>query len=130
MKNVTKSDENKKLRTECNAFVKQVFLTYEAWNNQLKKQLLNLKFKESYLKDKNLSQEVHKLEIKIKASGSMIQSILSVMKPENSWIIEKCFLDKNTRNNSLWYKDYFSKSTFYKRKNLAVKEFAQIYFDF
>ncbi|MFL1072986.1 hypothetical protein [Mycoplasmopsis synoviae] len=69
MKNVTKNDENKKLRTECNAFVKQVFLTYEAWNNQLKKQLLNLKFKESYLKDKNLSQEVHKLEIKIKASG-------------------------------------------------------------
>ncbi|WP_369021686.1 hypothetical protein [Mycoplasmopsis synoviae] len=66
MKNVTKNDENKKLRTECNAFVKQVFLTYEAWNNQLKKQLLNLKFKESYLKDKTYHKKFINLRSKLK----------------------------------------------------------------
>lgn len=54
------------------------------------------------------------------------QHILSIMKPELAQIIKEDFLKSQSKN---WFKDYYSKNTYYKYRKQAVEEFLYHYFN-
>ncbi|WP_324672851.1 hypothetical protein U5U50_00310 [Mycoplasma sp. 888] len=96
----------------------------------LKSKIVNL---ETILRHKNDPEVSKQLEIetnKLKKDSSLVGLVLSLMKIQNSWIINKMYCDEETRYNKEWYTDYFSKTTFYKRKREAIKEFIEIYFNY
>ncbi|AWX70299.1 hypothetical protein DP067_02955 [Mycoplasmopsis anatis] len=58
-----------------------------------------------------------------------VKFILKNMSKINSMIIEKTYIQNNNNSKDKnWYKDYFSKTTFYKKKKQAELEFLTLYF--
>ncbi|WP_036451950.1 MG284/MPN403 family protein [Mycoplasma buteonis] len=129
MKTNNKSDDDE-LYTQQLEFLKSVFRTYEAYRKQLRYDLFTLKYElMNKVNDLEIQKQMKLIEEKLNGKGSLISLILSMMDKENAWIIEKCHLDSESSNNPHWYLDYFSKTTFYKKKRLAVKEFVNFYFN-
>lgn len=57
-----------------------------------------------------------------------VKFILKNMTKINSMIIEKTYIQNNNSKDKNWYKEYFSKTTFYKKKKQAELEFLTLYF--
>ncbi|QDY88507.1 MG284/MPN403 family protein [Mycoplasma anserisalpingitidis] len=57
-----------------------------------------------------------------------VKFILKNMTKINSMIIEKTYIQNNNLKDKNWYKEYFSKTTFYKKKKQAELEFLTLYF--
>ncbi|VEU70608.1 MG284/MPN403 family protein [Mycoplasmopsis glycophila] len=109
--------------------VKEIFVTNDWYKEILKYRLFQLKFTNNFEIDNEENQlEIERVEKQIQGEGTLIKLILSLMSPENAWLIEKCYLDPETKNGKGWYLDYFSKTTFYKRKKQAITEFLNFYF--
>ncbi|VEU58777.1 MG284/MPN403 family protein [Mycoplasmopsis gallinacea] len=106
---------------------KEICKMHLLYLDNIKKQISCLKFKERFEKtNPEFAAKRQLLEEKLQQNDSLIQIVLSNMSPKNAWIIEKTYLSNNY--NSEWYLDYFSKTTFYKRKREAIKEFVDLYF--
>ncbi|UUD35028.1 hypothetical protein NPA07_04445 [Mycoplasmopsis caviae] len=52
--------------------------------------------------------------------------ILSIMKPQLAKIIREDFLNRSNKN---WFKDFYSKNTYYKYRKQAVEEFLYHFFN-
>ncbi|SJZ45812.1 MG284/MPN403 family protein [Mycoplasmopsis verecunda] len=76
-------------------------------------------------RDLRIKKEIEELEVYCKNPPSVFNYILSIMSKENAWLIHKIFLDTETSNDKYWYKKYFSKTTFYKKKQIAIMEFGR-----
>lgn len=57
-----------------------------------------------------------------------VKFILKNMTKINSMIIEKTYIQNSNLKDKNWYKEYFSKTTFYKKKKQAELEFLTLYF--
>ncbi|WP_426461158.1 MG284/MPN403 family protein [Mycoplasma hafezii] len=113
-------------------FLKEVFLTDLLYKKQLKYELFKLRYeslRDDADQDKIKDQE-RELEAKIQGKGSVIELILSLMDTDKAWLIKKCYWDSESKINNQWYLEYFSKTTFYKRKREAVKQFVDFYFSY
>ncbi|MEA4333871.1 MG284/MPN403 family protein [Mycoplasma sp. 1232] len=126
---LTEAQEKALYAQEC-AVVNNIFKLRDIFIKNLKSKIVNL---ETILRHKNDPEVSKQLEIetnKLKKDSSLVGLVLSLMKIQNSWIINKMYCDEETRYNKEWYTDYFSKTTFYKRKRDAIKEFIEIYFNY
>ncbi|QGZ97721.1 hypothetical protein GE118_02795 [Mycoplasma sp. NEAQ87857] len=110
--------------------IDEIFKTHDFYVLLLKEKLLRLKFMMKNKHDQiDLKQKQELLEEKIKGKGTLIEIVLKLMHPHTAWLIEKCYLDPETKFDGRWYLEHFSKTTFYKRKKEAVQEFVGYYFN-
>ncbi|WP_051521841.1 MG284/MPN403 family protein [Mycoplasma leonicaptivi] len=102
------------------------------FRRDIKQLLAKIKLKQSFSKkvfkkDLELDERIIQLKDYYDESNSLINTILSNLSSEDSWIIEKCFNDENTIKDKEWYLEYFSKTTFYKRRKIAIRNFLDYY---
>lgn len=88
------------------------------------KAILHQKFLEKYQSHKVLNREEKEEDIKLHYSPKFSTILASVSK-ETKFIIENEFL--SAQKNKLWWENYCSRSTYYKRRSHAISEFLYFY---
>ncbi|WP_117275032.1 MG284/MPN403 family protein [Mycoplasmopsis edwardii] len=120
---------NKDFYAKVLKFIEDLFANYLSFQKVYKQYLLKMKLEERFFPDDKEIKEVRKiLERRLNSKTHLITMILKSLSPESSWIIENCYLNENTRDYTEWYLKHFSKTTFYKKKRIAILEFANYYF--
>lgn len=76
------------------------------------------------------SLQIKEIKKNHQSSIDLIDFVLKNMKPINSWLIQNSYLKDKTEADVFWYEEYFSKTTFYKKRKAAIKEFMEHYFDY
>ncbi|EFF41243.1 MG284/MPN403 family protein [Mycoplasmopsis alligatoris] len=121
-------EENELYKQQCKV-VKQI-CELKTLNSKMEKVRV---FKELLKKNKNNkydnSEPIKEIKKENKKTTDLIDFVLDNMNPFNSWIIKKSFMDKNENLMSHWYEEFFSKTTYYKKKKEAIREFMGLYFD-
>ncbi|MBN4083737.1 DUF1492 domain-containing protein [Mycoplasma sp. CSL10137] len=120
-------ENDKELYVYEHKLVEMIFKTHWKFREIFKRKLMGETFKERFYHKKINEKQKEWLLKMAEGKNSIVRMILDNMTHKHSWILEKCYLDKNTMDNTLWYEQHFSKTTFYKVKREAVKEFVSYY---
>ncbi|WLP85435.1 MG284/MPN403 family protein [Mycoplasma seminis] len=79
-------------------------------------------------KKPSIKAEIDEFEKSLKESPDVFDYILSIMTVENAWIIHQIYIEKRSEKNKEWYQEFFSKTTFYKKRRAAIYEFGRLLF--
>ncbi|CCP23930.1 hypothetical protein ONA00_06150 [Mycoplasmopsis cynos] len=121
-------ENNKEFYQKMCKLVDEIFLIFWLYKDIYRKTLLKVKLERRFFPDKRELREFQRvLERRLQDGSTLINYIMEYMTPESSWIIEKCYLDEETKDFTEWYLKHFSKTTFYKKKKIAILEFANLY---
>ncbi|MFV8401454.1 MG284/MPN403 family protein [Mycoplasma sp. 005V] len=105
--------------------IKYIITAHKEAESKNKQKLALLWIQYLNTKDPEIKELIQEKEANLKKTSNIFNYILAMMTPENSWIIHKTYIDNETKNNSQWYTEYFSKTTFYKKKHSAILEFGK-----
>ncbi|WP_406613803.1 MG284/MPN403 family protein [Mycoplasma corogypsi] len=121
----------KKLVDQQLVVVNEIFKAEKLYNQIIKEKLLildRLRQMQQITEDKYYDLK-NNLEDKISDANSIAKTVIINMGPQNKWMMEKCFIEQAELQDKKWYEEYFSKSTYYKRKREAITEFLSFYFN-
>ncbi|QNM93408.1 hypothetical protein H9M94_02215 [Mycoplasma sp. Pen4] len=122
-------DEDEELFERQKEVLDKIFELEKKYKNLLKNQTMMLLAKSSKTGNSSLLEQVEMIQDRINGKGSLIYLALAMMSVENSWMLTHLYLDEASQLDKKWYEKYFSKTTFYKRKKEAIREFINIYFN-
>ncbi|MFV8479748.1 MG284/MPN403 family protein [Mycoplasma sp. T193] len=105
--------------------IKYIITAHKEAESKNKQKLALLWIQYMTTKDEQIKEIIDEMEQGLKRTNSIFNYILAMMSAENSWIIHKTYIDPATKDNKHWYLEYFSKTTFYKKKHSAILEFGK-----
>ncbi|ADE19470.1 MG284/MPN403 family protein [Mycoplasma crocodyli] len=125
----TQTNENDLYRQQCK--VVQEICQLKLLNEKLASvRMFKEKLKGAINATYNNTEEISRIEQAKNQSTDLIDFVLKNMTPFNSWLIKNAFMTKNEQLMGHWYEEYFSKTTYYKKKKEAINEFMALYFDY
>ncbi|QCZ36813.1 MG284/MPN403 family protein [Mycoplasma nasistruthionis] len=125
-----KKTPNEIIQKHQNKLAEDIFKLYDLQLMFLKRKIHQL---ELLVKNKKansgLKRELDSCKRKLAGEDSLMEKVLDLMGLQHSWLMRKIYLDPSSKQDKFWYTQYFSKTTFYKKKRMAVQEFSKIFLD-